>query len=67
MWCLLITTPTPKDNSSYGIKEGVHMPYFGSVCHIFGRNPLISDPHCMAHFGGIFFANMGRGGWSELL
>ena len=49
--------------------QGDHI--FGSVCHIFCRNPLIlgdvmpCGPHCMAYVGGIFFSNMGWG-WSEL-
>ena len=38
----LRTTPTPNKNGSYGIKGGVRWPYFwGSVCHISCRNPLI--------------------------
>ena len=40
----LKTTPTPNKNGSYGIDGGgggVRMAYFGSVCHLFCRNPLI--------------------------
>ena len=66
----LKTTPTPNKNGSYGIKGGGQYGIFwGSICHIFCRNPLTltdflchTDPHCMAYFGGIFFANMGGGG-----
>ena len=45
------------------------MPYFGGLYAIFlwkslDFNRLLchTDPHCMACFGGIFFANMGGGG-----
>ena len=31
----LKTTPTPNKNGSYGIKGGVHMPYFGGPYAIF--------------------------------
>ena len=63
----LKTTPTPNKNGSYGIKRGGFVCYIlGSVCHIFSLdfNRLLchTDPHCMAYFRGILFANMGRGG-----
>ena len=45
------------------------MPYFWGPYAIFSVeipsfNRLLchTDPHCMAYFGGIFFANMGGGG-----
>ena len=37
----LKTTPTPNKNGSHGIKGGFVCHIFGSVCHIFCRNPLI--------------------------
>ena len=65
----LKTTPTPNKNGSYGIKGGgfvCHM--FGSVCHIFCRNPLIltdfyatRTPIVWHILGAFVFANMGVG------
>ena len=40
---------------------GVRMPYFQKSLD-FNRLLCHTDPHCMAYFWGIFFANMGGGG-----
>ena len=45
----LKTTRTPNKNGSHGIKKGGFVCHiFGSVCHIFCRNPLIlADFHAI--------------------
>ena len=62
--------PPPNKNGSYGIRGGgPYAIFWGSVCHIFCRNPLIltdfyaiRTPIVWHILGGIFFANMGGGG-----
>ena len=70
----LETTPTPNKNGSYGIKGGggSYAIFWGSVCHIFCRNPLIlTDFYAIQtpivwHILGHIFCKYGGWGWSEL-
>ena len=71
----LKTTLTPNKNGSYGTKGGgSYAIFWGSVCHIFCRNPLIlTDSYAIRTpivwhiLGAYFFQMYGGWGWSELL
>ena len=61
--------PHPNRNGSYGINNRARMPcfrvrmaYFRWKSLDFKELQCHTDPHRMAYFGGIFFANMGSGG-----
>ena len=70
----LKTTPTPNQNSAYGMKGwGSYAIFGGSVCHIFCRNLLnltdfyaIRTPIVWRILGAYSLRIWGGWGWSEL-